>query len=105
MAERTSIDMAGTQAVIQQLRQLGMSFEQAAATMKDAAARYDGCWGNDEFGEAFAKNYAPNAGKTIENVSTLANNLGLTADAVTKAVDNLVQVDEINGTRLTQAQA
>jgi hypothetical protein len=99
MADRTSIDIAGTQAVIQQLKQLGMSFEQAASTMKDAAARYDGCWGNDEFGEAFAKSYAPNAAKSIEYVSTLANNLGLTADAVTKAVDHLVQTDKANADR------
>lgn len=99
MADRTSIDIAGTQAVIQQLKQLGMSFEQAAATMKDAASRYDGCWGNDEFGEAFAKAYVPNAAKSIEYVSTLANNLGLTADAVTKAIDKLVQTDANNAAR------
>lgn len=99
MANRTSIDIAGTQAVIQQLKQLGMSFEQAAATMKDAAARYDGCWGNDEFGQAFAKSYVPSAPKSIEYVSTLANNLGLTADAVSKAVDHLVQTDKANADR------
>lgn len=99
MADRTSIDIAGTQAVIQQLKQLGMSFEQAAATMKDAAARYDGCWGRDEFGEAFAKSYVPNSKQTLDNVSTLANNLGLTADAVTKAVDHLVETDKANADR------
>ena len=99
MADRTSIDIAGTQAVISRLQQLGMNFEQAAATMKDAAARYDGCWGNDEFGEAFAKAYAPNAAKSIEYIATLANNLGLTGQAVTKAVDALVKTDENNAAR------
>ncbi|MGW4210505.1 hypothetical protein ACWEIJ_21120 [Lentzea sp. NPDC004789] len=99
MANRTSIDIEGTRAVIARLQELGLSFGQAASTMKAAAARYDGCWGNDEFGEAFAKSYVDNAGKTLEYVTTLANNLGLTGDAVSKAVDKLVQTDENNAAR------
>lgn len=99
MADKTSIDVEGTRAVIQRLQQLGLSFEQAAATMKDAASRYDGCWGNDEFGEAFAKSYVPNASQTLEYVATFANNIGLTADAVTKAVDALVKTDQANADR------
>ncbi|MET8760009.1 hypothetical protein [Lentzea sp. NPDC004782] len=99
MANRTSIDIEGTRAVIARLQELGLSFGQAAATMKDAAARYDGCWGHDEFGEAFAKSYVDNSNKTLEYVTTLANNLGLTGDAVSKAVDKLVQTDENNAAR------
>ncbi|WP_052685686.1 hypothetical protein [Lentzea aerocolonigenes] len=99
MADRTSIDIEGTRTVIARLKELGLSFEQAAATMKDAASRYDGCWGNDEFGEAFAKAYVDNSAKTLEYIATLANNLGLTGDAVTKAVDLLVKTDENNAAR------
>ncbi|MFC3895268.1 hypothetical protein ACFOWZ_27635 [Lentzea rhizosphaerae] len=99
MVDRTSIDIEGTRAVIARLQELGLNFEQAAATLKDAASRYDGCWGSDEFGEAFAKAYAPNAAKSIEYVSTLAKNLGLTGDAVTKAIDRLVQTDTDNASR------
>jgi hypothetical protein len=99
MANRTSIDIEGTRAVIARLQELGLSFGQAAATMKAAAAQYDGCWGNDEFGEAFAKSYVDNSGKTLEYVTTLANNLGLTGEAVTKAVDALVKTDENNAAR------
>jgi hypothetical protein len=99
MVNRTSIDIEGTRTVIARLQELGLNFEQAAATLKDAASRYDGCWGSDEFGEAFAKSYAPNAAKSIEYVATLAKNLGLTGDAVTKAIDKLVQTDTDNASR------
>jgi hypothetical protein len=99
MADRTSIDIEGTRAVIARLQELGLNFEQAAATMKAAASRYVGCWGNDEFGEAFASAYLPNSTKTLEYVATLANNLGLTADAVTKAIDVLVQTDVAGASR------
>ena len=99
MVNRTSIDIGGTQAVVTRLRELGLSFEQATATMKAAAAQYHGCWGNDEFGEAFAKAYEENSNKTLAYLGTLADNLGLAAGAVTKAVDALVKTDENNAAR------
>lgn len=99
MADKTSIDVEGTRAVVQRLQQLGLSFEQAAATMKNAASRYDGCWGNDEFGAAFAKSYVENSQGTLKNLATFANNIGLTGEAVTKAVDVLVKTDKANADR------
>ncbi|WP_330277149.1 hypothetical protein OG205_16635 [Lentzea sp. NBC_00516] len=100
MADKTSIDVEGTREVVRRIQQLGMSFEQAAATMRDAACRYDGCWGSDEFGEAFAKGYGPNSKQTLENLASFANNIGLAGDAVVKAVDVLVQTDQSNADRL-----
>lgn len=99
MVDKTSIDVEGTRAVVQRIQQLGLSFEQAAATMKDAASRYDGCWGNDEFGAAFAKSYGPNSKETLNNLASFAKNIGLAGEGVGKAVDVLVQTDKSNADR------
>ena len=96
MGDTTRLDIDGLYAQIERFRQLGVTFSSAAQQMTATAARYFGAWGNDEFGNRFAEGYVKNSEDTLNNVSTFAENIGLTADNVKKAVDYLVQTDQEN---------
>lgn len=96
MSDETRIDPERARAETERLRRIAERFQDTAAHLKDTAARYDGCWGGDELGEAFAKNYVPNAEKTVGNVGTLGQNVATTADQIDKAVDALERTDKDN---------
>lgn len=96
MADNTSLDPDAARSENSKLRDNGYRFGDSTTRMTDAAKTYDGCWGGDEFGEAFAKGYVPNAQKFLEYINVFSQNIKKTVDQVDKAILSLEDTDNNN---------
>lgn len=96
----TRIDVDLARVENQRLRQLGTHFTDSVDRLKCAAKQYDGCWGGDKFGQAFAKGYVPNASETLKNVDTFGKNVGGVADQVDATVNEFEKTDQDNANNL-----
>ena len=72
---KTRIDPGGALRENQRLREIAQRFHDAKARLADAASSHDGCWGSDEFGQAFAKSYVPSSQQTMKNVGVVEDSL------------------------------
>jgi uncharacterized protein YukE len=99
-SDKTSIDVDQAKAQNSRLRQLGSDFSGSVSRLRSAAQRYDGSWGGDKFGAAFAKGYVPNASETLKNVTTFGQNVGATADQVDQAIAEFEKTDQGNAKNL-----
>lgn len=100
MSDETKIDVDMVRLENARLRELGTHFMDSVQKMQSTAQQYDGCWGGDKFGQAFAKGYVPNAKTTLENISVFGKNVGGIADQVEQAVTEFEQVDQGNAKNL-----
>lgn len=98
--DRTMLDSDRVAEENRKLRQIGSRFKDAVSKIKADAQRYDGCWGGDELGQAFAKNYAPSATQTLKDVDTVQNNVTTVADNVDQVVKELRKIDQDHANRL-----
>lgn len=98
--DRTMLDSDRAAEENRKLRQVGSRFKDAVGKIKADAQRYDGCWGGDELGQAFAKNYVPNATQTLKDVDTVQSNVTTVADNVDQIVKELRKVDQDHANRL-----
>ncbi|MBF6211682.1 hypothetical protein IU433_16685 [Nocardia puris] len=94
------------------LRSTKPGFAAAAAKVLEAARNVQStveaegeCWGNDEIGENFAKEYTPGAEdgmKGIEGLSKAVDALSTGVDAIASAFENQ---DELNSTAIDKIKS
>jgi hypothetical protein len=65
----------------------------------------EGCWGDDDIGKAFAKNYVGMADGTRENTEILGTNLSDVGEGIRVIASDLADVDEDNARRIDEAYA
>ncbi len=64
--------------------------------LQSSLAAEDGCWGSGAIGSEFAARYLAHAEQGHANLSTLANALNVTAQAVTDAANAFEQAERRN---------
>lgn len=99
-SKSTSVDVDRARAQNGRLRQLGADFTDSISRLRAAAQRYDGSWGGDKFGQAFASGYVPNASETIKNVQAFGQNVGAAAGQVDQAINEFEKTDQNNAKSL-----
>ena len=104
MADKTRIDPDLARAENARLKGIASRFQSAVDKIKSDAAQHEGCWGNDEFGQAFGKGYGPGADQMLENSGNVKEGVTGTAKHVEFAVDAFEKTDEINAGNLTVAE-
>ena len=100
MADTTRIDPEQARQDNQRLRQLGSQFGDAVARMQSTADQYNGCWGDDQFGHAFAKGYVPSATETLKNIGAFGQNVTGAADQIDQAINDFESVDKNNASNV-----
>ncbi|SDC97892.1 WXG100 family type VII secretion target [Actinokineospora iranica] len=78
---------------------LGSAADQLAAvgkTLADALAAEGACWGNDDSGQEFAKDYVPGSDDTVKAFTSLVDGLRGLQSGVTDAVAAYGNVDDTN---------
>jgi uncharacterized protein YukE len=96
----TRIDPDAARQQNTRLRASGATLAAALAKLKSATTSYDGCWGNDEFGAAFAKNYKPGADKTLTYSTQLSDAVPDTVNAIDSSITVLEGTDQNNANSL-----
>lgn len=96
----TKIDVELARLENARLRQLGTHFMASVEKMRSTAQHYDGCWGGDKFGKAFADGYVPNSTETLKNISTFGKNVDGTADQIEQALTEFEKTDQGNANNL-----
>lgn len=104
MADKTRIDPDLARAEIARLKGIASRFQSAVDKIKSDAAQHEGCWGNDEFGQAFGKSYEPGEKQMLDNSGQMKEGVTSTATQVEQAVDAFEKTDEINAGNLTVAE-
>lgn len=100
MSDKTVIHVDEARQESQRLRQIGSQFNESVSRLQAKASQYDGCWGGDKFGQAFAKGYVPNSTETLKNVSTFGQNITGTCDQVDNAITDFETTDQNNANNL-----
>ena len=101
MAENsTRIDPDAARAQNARLRSSGTRFNDAVQKMQAAAAAHEGCWGNDQFGAAFAKSYKPGADQELTDAGVVNGNLTGAPAPIDASIANLEQTDQNNANSL-----
>ncbi len=85
------------------LAELGERVGRAGADLRYSLDLAHGCWGDDYMGDAFAKDFTPNADKLLAGQQAMADGLRDTAEAIRSAADQFATYDRDAGRRMTRA--
>ncbi|MEV4317628.1 WXG100 family type VII secretion target [Actinocrispum sp. NPDC049592] len=88
------MDPDGVRAGAGRLRPAGTEFQGKAAALLRKLQAEGPCWGDDETGQAFAKDYVPAADAISQAVSDVANALVQIADNLKTQADRTQQTDQ-----------
>ena len=92
----------------QQAREVAEMGEEAArmeSRLTERLAQTDGCWGDDEAGQAFADYYVPDAGRAMENLRNLVEQERAFGRGIAEAADALEASDSAVGKQISGADA
>ncbi|GAA3440168.1 hypothetical protein [Kutzneria kofuensis] len=94
----TRIDVDSARQQNSRLRDTAIRFHQSYLKMNASAEQYDGCWGGDKFGTAFAKNYKPASDSLLK--SDGSEGLSGTADVIDEGIVYMEDTDQNNANSL-----
>jgi hypothetical protein len=100
MADKTRIDPDLARAENARLKNIASRFQSSVDKIKSDAAAHDGCWGGDEFGQAFAKGYVPGATQMIDNSCSIDKGVNDTTKQIDQVIEVFEKTDENNGKNL-----
>ncbi|WP_043726730.1 hypothetical protein [Kutzneria sp. 744] len=100
MSDKTTIDTDGARSTNARFRGQGSSFSDAVTRLTATVGSYDGCWGNDKFGQAFAKAYLPGAQDALKYSGQIPGNLKDSADSIEASIHSFETVDQNNANGL-----
>ncbi|GAA5151923.1 MULTISPECIES: hypothetical protein [Amycolatopsis] len=104
MAEKFFLDPAALARETQALRGTGRRLSVAVEKLNAVLDRHDGCWGKDDIGEAFEKNYAASARETRGYNKDAADGIVQVSDDLDKDSELFQSVDEDNAERIDRSQ-
>ncbi|WP_433598152.1 hypothetical protein ACQPXH_20520 [Nocardia sp. CA-135953] len=85
------------------LAELGDQVGQTYTGLRDALAYADGCWGDDDMGLAFAKDFKPNTDKLLANLRSMAESLHDMANGINTAANDFEAQDAIGAGRIADS--
>ncbi len=100
MSEITRVDIPEVNAASKNLDVISDQLEDAVASLKRRLAVVDGCWGDDEAGKAFAKNYLPNAEETLKNSNLTVESLASVAENLRTITTEFAKLDQYGADKL-----
>lgn len=96
MAEDFYLDEDGMRGVTGGMRFSGEEMKSAFTDLENGLAPFVGCWGNDEIGKAFEKNYWPNASMMLDGYRPAGDDMVKGADVTMDNVTYFASLDEDN---------
>ncbi|MGW4133499.1 WXG100 family type VII secretion target [Amycolatopsis japonica] len=100
MAEKFRLEPEGVSAAAARLGRLGERLQSAVRDLELTLNERHGCWGSDDIGEAFAKNYVESSEEAREGARMAAEGTARLRDDIDKNVELLEQVDEESAARM-----
>ncbi|NKY86107.1 WXG100 family type VII secretion target [Nocardia veterana] len=100
MSDELRIDTDALRRDGARLAELGDRVSLTHAGLRDSLASVDGCWGDDDLGNAFAKDFTPQADRLLEDLHALEESLRGTARQVGAAAQNFEAHDLAGGNRI-----
>ncbi|WP_125737316.1 hypothetical protein [Amycolatopsis sp. WAC 04197] len=94
MADRFQLDPEALERVNGDLAAATARFKEALRDLGGKLAEHYGCWGEDEAGKAFAKNYVPMAQETNAGAHSTADGVDSTCGSLRDASNQFVGLDE-----------
>ncbi|WP_433599222.1 hypothetical protein ACQPXH_26685 [Nocardia sp. CA-135953] len=85
------------------LAELGDQVGHTYAELWDCLATADGCWGDDDLGEAFARDFTPHADQLLAGLRAMEESLRGTAQQVANAAHDFESVDRGGADRIGRA--
>ncbi|UOZ06972.1 WXG100 family type VII secretion target [Amycolatopsis sp. WQ 127309] len=95
MVDEFRMDPAGVDRVVARLRDACDSGSAGLRTFDGYLDQLDGCWGDDESGEAFAKNYVGTADQAKEGMRSMLEGLKSMAENLAQSTKNFQGLDEL----------
>lgn len=100
MADKTRIDTDQARAENAKLKNIAARFQSTVDNLKTDTAKHDGCWGNDKFGEAFAKGYVPGAKQMVDNSCQIDEGVNGATKQIDQTITDFEKTDEHNAKNL-----
>jgi uncharacterized protein YukE len=100
MSEITRVDIPEVNAASGRLDVISDQLEVAVQALKRRLAVVEGCWGTDEAGNAFAKNYLPKAEDALKNGNLTTESLGTVAENLRKITTEFAKLDQYGADKL-----
>ncbi|MFE5566584.1 WXG100 family type VII secretion target [Amycolatopsis japonica] len=100
MAEKFRLDPEGVKVAAARLGNLGERLQGAVRDLELTLTERHGCWGSDDIGEAFAKNYVESSDEAREGAQMATEGTVRLRDEIDKTVAFLEQQDEANAARI-----
>ncbi|MBP2476137.1 uncharacterized protein YukE [Crossiella equi] len=103
MAGKTRQNAEGIRAGASKLGHVGEDLVKAAQALQQALAGEGQCWGNDESGQSFAKDYVPAADAVSKGMAGIAEGLVNTAKGLVDQATTMEQTDTGNADSLKRS--
>lgn len=100
MADNFYLDPEGMSRATGKLRDLGNRLEGSFKKLEGVLDQHDGCWGGDDIGKAFEKNYVPAATEARKGAGDAAHAIVQTSDDADKSSKVFQSVDEKEAQRI-----
>ncbi|KZB83074.1 hypothetical protein [Amycolatopsis regifaucium] len=100
MAETFRLDPEEASAAAARLGALGERLKDSLRALESTLDDRHGCWGQDDIGEAFAKNYVGPAEKTREGAHMAGDGTVQLKDGINKNVSVLRNLDQKSAARI-----
>jgi WXG100 family type VII secretion target len=96
------VDVAGLRRGAAQFSAAGDALDGVLKALSSALSADDGCWGGDESGQAFAKEYVPNAKGTADAFTNLTKALHDIRTGVDQSADAYEGSDQGNASGISK---
>ncbi|EME65700.1 hypothetical protein [Amycolatopsis decaplanina] len=103
MGETFRLDPEEASAAAARLGALGERLNNSLKALEVTLDDRHGCWGQDDIGEAFAKNYVDPAEQTREGARKAGDGTGQLKDGIAKSVSVLRDLDQESAARIDAA--
>lgn len=103
MAEKFFLDPEGAAQAARDLRETGDRLGAAYDTLTSVLDAHDGCWGDDDIGKSFAKNYVDPAAEVRTGGESAVQGLHDAADGIDESSELYLSVDEDNAAQIDAA--
>lgn len=94
MGENFYLDDGLMRHVTTKLAAVGDDFGASQKKLTETLKQYEGCWGEDDIGKGFAKQYCDDADKVLTGTGKDGEYLTDAATTTQKSADNLNKLDE-----------
>ncbi|MDT7783366.1 MAG: hypothetical protein QOF58_1785 [Pseudonocardiales bacterium] len=100
MVRELRFDPDVVRSVNKQVGATATNFSEKVQELVAKCLQHDGCWGNDEFGQSFAKNYTPGQATMLKNGKDIVSSLTTFGKLLDQGVLFLEETDENNAKQL-----